>query len=112
MSDDWKDKLAALKSNLDPEIENIEDKNEADSNYAQTQSSPLTVITDRKGRNGKTATIVEGFTVPQSLVEELAKKLKQKFGVGGSTREGEILIQGDHKEDVKRFLKENNYKVK
>ena len=107
MNNDWKDALSALRGSLDepeePQTPETEEKESAG------QKGKLTVVTDRKGRNGKTATIIEGFTIPQNEVEKLAKLLKQKLGVGGSVREGEILIQGDHKEKVKKFLKEHQF---
>lgn len=72
----------------------------------------LHVLMEKKGRGGKTATIVEGFTIPDNEVAEIASELKKKIGVGGSSRGGEILIQGDRREDVKRILKEKGFKVK
>lgn len=112
MNNDWKDALSALRGNFNepaPEDSNIENNIQP---LTPLQKTPLTVVTDRKGRNGKTATIIEGFTVPQAEVEDLARKLKQKLGVGGSVREGEILIQGDHKDAVKKFLASLNFKTK
>lgn len=113
MSEDWKDKLAFLKENLDSNTgDESQELIEKEKKSPSTQTLPLNVVTDRKGRNGKIATIIEGFTISQPIVDEIAKKLKKKLGVGGSTRQGEILIQGDHKEVVKIFLKDNNFKVK
>lgn len=112
MNNDWKDALSALRGSLD---EPKEDKREifieeAKSKYLQP--TPLTVVTDRKGRNGKTATIIEGFTIQQEEVEEYARKLKQKLGVGGSVRDGEILIQGDYKEQIKILLQQFGFRTK
>lgn len=109
MNPDWKDMLSSLRGTLDEPNEPVE---ETPKEEVPTQKNPLTVVTDRKGRNGKTATIVEGFTLPQQQVEELARRLKQKLGVGGSVREGEVLIQGDRKKEVVEFLKNEGYKVK
>ena len=112
MNNDWKDALSALRGSLD---EPKEDKREifieeAKSKYLQP--TPLTVVTDRKGRNGKTATIIEGFTIQQEEVEDYARKLKQKLGVGGSVRDGEILIQGDYKEQIKNLLQQFGFRTK
>lgn len=119
---DWKDKLALLKGEMNnfPEESTQEtevcstidggEENEKDS--GKLQKEPLKVITDRKGRKGKTATIIEGFIIAQEEVEKIAKVLKQKLGVGGSVREGEILIQGEHKEAVKNILSSLGFKVK
>ena len=117
MATDWKDALSSLRSSLDePESssqdENISDETNTNGDEKAGQKTPLTIITDKKGRNGKIATIVEGFSIPQNQVEEISRKLKQKLGVGGSVREGEILIQGNHKDAVKKFLESLNFKTK
>ena len=113
MAEDWKDKLSSLKSIFGNE--DIEEKIEAETiehGVEYGQKNPLTVVTDKKGRNGKIATIIEGFTIPQKDVEDIARQLKNKLGVGGSCREGEILIQGDHKNNVITFLKSKNFKTR
>ena len=112
MATDWKDALSALSSSLPQGEDNPESQENVKSKDTDCQSQPLTVVTDKKGRNGKIATIIEGFTIPQEKVENLARDLKQKFGVGGSVRDGEILIQGDHKAKVVQFLKEQNFKTR
>lgn len=112
MNIDWKDALSALRDNVAPASEDENEEKIETSESKVSQKSPLTIITDKKGRNGKIATIIEGFTIPQADVEDLARKLKQKLGVGGSVREGEILIQGNHKEKVTEFLKSLNFKTK
>ena len=110
---DWKDALSAARNNFEeaPEEENSHDNFE-ESEKKSTQQNPLTVITDKKGRNGKIATIIEGFTISQEEVENVARTLKQKLGVGGSVRPGEILIQGNHKDTVVNFLKKLQFKIK
>lgn len=112
MNLDWKDALDALRaSGTIPEDNSPEP--EAPENPAESiQKEPLHVVTDRKGRKGKTATIVEGFLGSDSALDELAKTLKQKLGTGGSARAGEILIQGDRKKDVADILRSLGYKVK
>lgn len=110
MNQDWKDALASLRGNLDSP-EEPDNTLEEEKDTKAVQKGPLTVVTDKKGRNGKIATIVEGFTIDQSEVEDIARKLKQKMGVGGSCRDGEILIQGDHKDAVKKFLSDLNFKT-
>ncbi len=71
----------------------------------------LQVVMERKGRAGKTATIVTGFTLDDSEIAKIAAQLKSRLGTGGSSRGGEILIQGDRREDVKRLLSEMGHKV-
>ncbi|MDE6370266.1 MAG: translation initiation factor [Duncaniella sp.] len=72
----------------------------------------LTVTIDRKGRKGKTATIIEGFTSSDAEVADLAAKLKARLGIGGSSRGGEILLQGDVAEKARAILREMGYKAK
>lgn len=72
----------------------------------------LRVSIDRKGRKGKTATIVEGFTCPDRELLDIATTLKSKLGTGGSARAGEILIQGDVADKVKALLVGMGYKVR
>lgn len=112
MNEDWKSALSSLRDSLDEPIGEEDTNDKPSKDEKPQQKTPLTVVTDKKGRNGKTATIIEGFTIQQTDVEDIARKLKQKLGVGGSVREGEILIQGDHKETIKKFLSSLNFKTK
>lgn len=118
MNIDWKDALGALKSSgaipedNSPEPTDESSQKDEGSTKGSVQKSPLYVITDRKGRKGKTATIIEGFEGSDDALESLAKTLKQKLGTGGSTRDGEILIQGDRKNDVTNILRSLEYKTK
>lgn len=110
MATDWKDLLGALKDSEAVPVDNTPDPVETP--QSQTPKAVLRVVTDRKGRKGKTATIVEGFDEDGIEAEAVARKLKQKLGTGGSSRGGEILVQGDRKAEVTAFLKENGYEVK
>jgi translation initiation factor 1 len=86
------------------------DNNDLASLTPKTQH--LKVQLDRKQRGGKTITLITGFIGSQSDLETLSKKLKNKFGVGGSAKDGEIIIQGDFKEKTFLFLSDEGYKVK
>lgn len=66
----------------------------------------LAISLERKGRAGKVATIISGFTLPDDEVADIASRLKQCLGAGGSARGGEILIQGDRRAEVDRMLRE------
>lgn len=73
----------------------------------------LRVILETKHRAGKTVTIVYGFTGAIEDMELLGKALKNHCGTGGSVKEGEIIIQGDHRQKVFQYLKQKGYaKVK
>ena len=112
---DWKEALSAARNNFDEAPEkSVHDQEEVseEKNKDIIQKNSLQVVIDKKGRNGKIATIIEGFVIPQEEVEDIARKLKQKLGVGGSVRDGEILIQGNHLDKVKDFLINLKYKVK
>lgn len=71
----------------------------------------LAVAIERKGRGGKTATIVSGFTINDDEIAELARELKSRLGTGGSSRGGEILIQGERRREVVDFLRSKGFKV-
>ncbi|PPK88717.1 translation initiation factor 1 [Neolewinella xylanilytica] len=64
------------------------------------KSAPLRVLIDRKQRRGKEATIVTGFEGPEEDLQALGKKLKVACGVGGSVKNGEIIIQGNQRDRV------------
>jgi translation initiation factor 1 len=85
-------------------------------NYNQESLPPekqlLRVMIDKRNRGGKTVTIVTGFVGSEDDLNDLCKTLKTKCGVGGSAKDGEIIIQGDLKEKVINILKTLAYRVK
>ena len=67
---------------------------------------------DSKGRGGKTVTLVKKLVLSEDDLKELTKKLKQVCGSGGTVKDGEIEIQGEHRERIAEALQKMGYKVK
>jgi translation initiation factor 1 len=72
----------------------------------------LRVQLDKKQRGGKKVTLVTGFVGTEEELSDLGKLLKSKCGVGGSAKDGEIVVQGDLVEKVIKLLQEQGFKVK
>lgn len=107
---DWKDRLGVVYStggdfnydyNRDVEDETLDNPNQK-----------LFVTLDKKQRRGKQVTLITGFVGKEEDLKELGKLLKSKCGVGGSAKNGEIIIQGDFRNRVKEILIGEGYKVR
>lgn len=72
----------------------------------------LRVWLEKNHRGGKTATVIKGFAGSEDDLEALGKTLKTKCGTGGSAKDGEIIIQGDHREKIMAMLAQLGYKAK
>ncbi len=107
---DWKSRLGVVYS-TNPDYQYDRDKDEEPDSLPPQQQN-LIVSLDRKQRKGKSVTLIRGFIGKEEDLEALAKKLKTRFGVGGSAKDGEIIIQGDFVQRTMELLKDEGYKVK
>ena len=73
------------------------------------EDQELRVRIERKGRKGKTVTLITGFVGQTADLEELGKELKAKCGIGGSVKEREVILQGELVERVVALLREMGY---
>lgn len=106
-SNDWKNRLNVVYStNPDFNYECIE---EEQAETLPKNQQKLRVGIEKKGRGGKTVTIIKGFIGSEEDLKDLGKWLKTKCGVGGSAKEGEIIIQGDFKQRIIELLKVEGY---
>jgi len=76
------------------------------------QKEPLVCKFEKKGRNGKPVTIVEGWEGSEEGLKNISKKIKTTLGIGGSEKDGTIIIQGDNRDKIMNILKEMGYKTK
>jgi translation initiation factor 1 len=109
-NNDWKKRDGVVYSTSDNFEYNLGDQEDGETLPASQQK--LKVLLDKKARAGKQVTLVEGFVGSDDDLKELGKLLKNKCGVGGSAKDGEILIQGDHRDKVLQVLLQAGYGAK
>ena len=76
------------------------------------QEDPIICKYEKKGRNGKPVTILENYNGADEDLKQLAKELKYQLGVGGSAKDGIIVIQGNYRDKIMDILKEKGFSVK
>ena len=104
---DWKKRLDIVYS-TNPDYHYNEEGQEEDKTLPK-EKQLLRISLDKRNRKGKAVTLITGFAGSNEDLQELGKMLKTKCGVGGSAKEGEILIQGDHREKVLAILQKEGY---
>ncbi len=107
---DWKSRLGMVYS-TNPDFQYRTDE-EPEPETLPAAQQELRVWLDRKQRGGKQVTLVRGFVGCSDDLEALARLLKTRCGVGGSVKEGEIIIQGDHRDRVVDILLRSGYRCK
>lgn len=110
MAKDWKDRLGVVFStNNDYEYNKYEQE---ETETLPPQQQKLIVSLDKRNRKGKAVTLITGFTGSEQNLKDLGKMLKTKCGVGGTVKDGEILIQGDFRVKIVQLLVAAGYKTK
>lgn len=107
---DWKDRLSIVYS-TNPDYK-YETNAEPEEETLPADKQNLRIKLDKRHRNGKSVTLITGFVGSSADLKALAKMLKSACGVGGSDKDGEILIQGDHRTKVLSILTQKGYKAK
>jgi len=104
---DWKERLNIVYS-TNPDF-NYDKGEEVETETLDPKQQKLRVSIEKKGRGGKTVTVVSGFIGSEEDLKELGRKLKTKCGVGGAVKDGKILIQGEFKQRIIDLLKTEGY---
>ncbi len=104
---DWKERLGVVYS-TNPDFK-YETEQSPNIETLPKERQNLRVWRDTHGRAGKIATVVRGFVGNDEDLENLGKILKRKIGVGGSVKNGEIIIQGENRERVLQILIAEGY---
>ena len=98
-NNDWKDRLGVMYS-TNPDFQY---------NTGDTEEEALRISLDKRNRGGKMVTLITGFRGTSEDLTALGKLLKVKCGVGGSAKDGEIIIQGDLRAKVLDILRKEGY---
>jgi translation initiation factor 1 len=104
---DWKKRLDIVYS-TNPDYHFQEEEERSDKTVPK-EKQLLRVSLDKRNRRGKAVTLITGYAGTDDDLQELGKMLKMKCGVGGTAKEGEIIIQGDHREKILGILQKEGY---
>lgn len=107
---DWKSRLGVVYS-TNPDFQFVTETTVEDATLPPSEQK-LVVRIDRKGRAGKQATVIEGFVGSSDDLETLSREMKKKLGVGGSAKDGIVIIQGDFRDRCTQLLIDMGYKAK
>lgn len=106
-NNDWKDRLGIMYS-TNPDFQYDTAKEEEEETLPK-EKQLLRISLDKRNRSGKAVTLVTGFRGTTQDLETLGKFLKIKCGVGGSAKDGEIIVQGDLRPKVLAILQKEGY---
>ncbi len=109
-NNDWKKRLGVVYSTSDDFDYEKEDQQEQET--LPNEEQDLRVMLDKKQRKGKKVSLVTGFVGSDDDLKDLAKLLKTKCGVGGSAKNGEIIIQGDFRDKIVEILSKEGFNIK
>ncbi len=105
---DGKKRKGGMVYSTNPDYEFSDDETDKTETLPRAQQKLRTQM-ERAGRAGKTVTLVRGFVGKEDDLNELAVMLKRRLGVGGSVKDGEIVIQGDHRQRILQLLKDEGF---
>ncbi len=106
-SNDWKDRLNVVYS-TNPDFK-YDTNGDDEENTLPNEKQQLKIGLDKRNRGGKMVTLLTGFIGKNDDLQTLGKMLKVKCGVGGSAKDGEIIIQGDFRKKVLELLQKEGY---
>lgn len=106
-NNDWKDRLNVVFS-TNPDFK-FETEDDEDVDTIEKAKQLLRVSLDKRNRKGKAVTLITGFIGTEDDIQALGKLLKMKCGVGGSVKDGEIIIQGDFRNKIVEILQKEGY---
>lgn len=106
-NNDWKDRLGIMYS-TNPDF-TYHTREEEEEETLPKEKQLLRIFLDKRNRGGKAVTLVTGFRGTADDLATLGKMLKVKCGVGGSAKDGEMIVQGDHRQKVLEILQKEGY---